>query len=274
MSGADGIVGTPFNQAMPGYVYNEDCIDMPLQVSTQWDGLAHLGCDDSFYNGYWTGTVTARGGSSELDMAALSESFVGRGVLLDVPAYLDVDSLEPGFVISPRLLDEIAAAQRVPVRQGDIVLVRTGYLRRWTGLTTWAEKDAYFASVPGLGVACAGWLAEKDVAAVASDTACVEVVPWEDPAARPLPLHHLALVDLGLTIGEMWDLERLSAACAADGVYEFLLVAPPLNIPHALGSPLNPTRSSDRPAPATRQDRRRQCQRRQCQRRQRRKRAS
>jgi hypothetical protein len=35
-------------------------------------------------------------------------------------------------------------------------------------------------------------------------------------------------------------LEDLFAACAEDGVYAFLLVAPPLYLPRAVGTPLNP----------------------------------
>lgn len=239
MTGADGIVGTPFNRVMPGYVYNDDWILMPLQVSTQWDGLAHVGYLDTFYNGYWAGTVTALGGSSELDVAAHRESFVGRGVLLDVAAHLGVDSLEPGFAIGPELLDETAQAQGVEVGSGDILLIRTGYLTRWPGQGTTAEKDEYFAACPGLDVSCAEWLGAKDLAAVANDTAALEVIPW-DPEGQPLPLHHRLLVDLGLTVGEMWDLERLARVCRAEGRYEFLLVAPPLHLPGAVGSPLNP----------------------------------
>lgn len=43
-----------------------------------------------------------------------------------------------------------------------------------------------------------------------------------------------------LPLGEFWVLDELAADCAADGRYEFMLVAPPLNIPGAVGSPLNP----------------------------------
>lgn len=55
-----------------------------------------------------------------------------------------------------------------------------------------------------------------------------------------LPLHGLCLRDMGLMLGELWDLETLAADCAEDGVYEFQLVAPPLRITGAVGSPLNP----------------------------------
>ncbi len=43
-----------------------------------------------------------------------------------------------------------------------------------------------------------------------------------------------------MMLGEIFDLEDLSADCAADGVYEFLFSAPPLRITGAVGSPINP----------------------------------
>jgi hypothetical protein len=45
---------------------------------------------------------------------------------------------------------------------------------------------------------------------------------------------------MGLLVGEMWDLDALAEDCAADGVYEFFLVAQPLPITGAVGSPINP----------------------------------
>jgi hypothetical protein len=46
--------------------------------------------------------------------------------------------------------------------------------------------------------------------------------------------------NIGLLVGEMWDLDALAADCAHDGVYEFFLSAAPLPITGAVGSPLNP----------------------------------
>ncbi len=45
---------------------------------------------------------------------------------------------------------------------------------------------------------------------------------------------------MGLTQGQNWDLETLSADCAADGVYEFLLSATPEPFVDAVGSPVAP----------------------------------
>ncbi|MGH7818894.1 MAG: cyclase family protein, partial [Candidatus Binatia bacterium] len=97
----------------------------------------------------------------------------------------------------------------------------------------------YMTKEPGLGIGGVEWLHAREVAAVASDTQAVEVLPGEDPKLL-LPFHLLAIRDMGLTLGEMFDLDELAADCARDGVYEFLFSAPPLKVTGAVGSPLNP----------------------------------
>jgi hypothetical protein len=73
---------------------------------------------------------------------------------------------------------------------------------------------------------------------VATDTPAVETL--EELPGILLPMHMLALRDMGMMLGEMWDFEELAAACAADGSYEFFLVSQPLLITGAVGSPINP----------------------------------
>jgi len=101
------------------------------------------------------------------------------------------------------------------------------------------DRQAYMKASPGLGIACVEWLHAREVAAVAADTMLVEVMPWED-ASLVLPLHMLCIRDMGLTLGEMFDLDALAADCAQDGVWEFLFSAPPLKVVGGVGSPLNP----------------------------------
>jgi hypothetical protein len=55
-----------------------------------------------------------------------------------------------------------------------------------------------------------------------------------------MPMHIILIVHMGLTLGEIFDLEALAEDCAADGVYDFLFSAPPLPITRAVGSPINP----------------------------------
>jgi kynurenine formamidase len=89
------------------------------------------------------------------------------------------------------------------------------------------------------GWRCAQWLKVKEIAAVACDNVAVEVTAPEWDGIT-LPLHMLALRDLGMILGEMWDLEALAAECAKDRRYDFLLSAVPLLISGAVGSPVNP----------------------------------
>jgi hypothetical protein len=77
------------------------------------------------------------------------------------------------------------------------------------------------------------------VVAVATDTWGTEVLPNETPDVFQ-PLHIILLVNAGITLGEIFDLEALAQDCADDGVYEFMFVAPPLPITGAVGSPINP----------------------------------
>ena len=55
-----------------------------------------------------------------------------------------------------------------------------------------------------------------------------------------LPLHVVAIVHMGLTIGEMFDLDELAQACQDAKKHDFLFVGPPLPFTHAVGSPANP----------------------------------
>ncbi len=146
--------------------------------------------------------------------------------------------LPDGYAITAAELEACIEAQGATsaVGRGDLVLVRTGRYARalregWNG----------YAGGPsaGLSFTTAGWLHRTEIAAIATDTWGFEVRPNEfDEAFQPL--HQIAIPNLGLTIGEMWDLEALAADCAADGCYEFLLVASPLPITGAVGSPVNP----------------------------------
>src|SRR5204862_309432 len=79
------------------------------------------------------------------------------------------------------------------------------------------NREGYMRTMPGLGVACVPWLHEHEVAAVATDTSAVEVIPFEDPDL-PLPVHALCIRDMGLTLGEMFVLDALAEDCARDGV--------------------------------------------------------
>lgn len=211
---------------------------MPLQGSTQWDGLAHFGSGDLLYNGFWIGNVETYGGARRCSIHQLKDRLVGRGVLLDLPRHQGVGRLRPGHGITPEQLDACAQAQGVEIRTGDILLVRTGHVPWFYALED--KSEFWAAGAPGVAMSTVEWFHERGIAALAMDNVAVEVEPFEDPSGPSYPVHDRLIRDLGLTLGEIWWLEELAEACAEEGRWEFLLSAAPLNVTNASGSPLNP----------------------------------
>lgn len=78
------------------------------------------------------------------------------------------------------------------------------------------------------------WLYNNHFSAVASDTMSFEVWPPKDCC-----LHEWLLCQWGTPIGELWDLEELSATCAARHKWSFFFTSAPLNIKGGVGSPPN-----------------------------------
>jgi hypothetical protein len=66
------------------------------------------------------------------------------------------------------------------------------------------------------------------------------VRPNETEPGINQPWHWITIPIMGLTMGEIFYLADLAGDCAADGVYEFLFVAPAIPITGAVGSPTNP----------------------------------
>jgi kynurenine formamidase len=217
-----------------GSAIADDVVLLPLQAGTQWDSLAHVSFEGRLYGGRPASEVSLQGaGPTSIDR--VSARFASRGVLVDLPRHLGVDALEPEHAIGARELDDALAATGTSLGSGDVLLVRTGYLaacraRDWEGLHD---------TSPGLGLDTLEWIHERQLAAVASDTVSVEVRPSRVPGFV-VPFHVVALVYMGLMLGELFDLEALAADCAGDGVHEFLFVAPPLRVTGAVGSPVNP----------------------------------
>ena len=239
-SGSDVVTGTAERDYFGGdskyFGAADDLVIMPLQSGTQWDALGHVMFEGHLYNGYPATDVSSRGARRN-DVRAGSEGLTGRGVLLDLPRVLGVDWLDAGQSIGDEELDACLREQDVEVGRGDHLFVRTGWMRRVRDRGSW--DDYCGGPAPGLGIESVDWLAEREVAAVASDTWSTEVRPNQTPDVNQ-PLHLILIVHLGLWIGEIFDLEELARQCAADGRYSFFFCGPPLPFTGAVGSPLNP----------------------------------
>ena len=228
------------NQGFPhGIGGADDVVSTPLQASTQWDGLGHIFDHGKAWNGRAAGSVVTSEGDQVTGIETAADRIASRGVLLDVGAVFGTDGeLPDGFAITSEHLDATIAAQgaSAAVGRGDIVTVRTGRLAR-------ARREGWkeYAGGPsaGLSFTTAGWLHSREIAAIATDTWGFEVRPNEfDNAFQPL--HQIVIPNMGLFVGELWDLDALAADCAADGRYDFFLVAAPIPFTGAVGAPVNP----------------------------------
>lgn len=136
-------------------------------------------------------------------------------------------------------LRETAHEQGVALEDRDVLLVRTGSM----GRTRDPDAEWNPTDEPGLvfSESLVEWVAERDVVAVGADNVAVErVTQVVDGATYVLPVHGAFLRNLGMPLIEMLWLDDLAAACAADGVYEFLFTAAPLHVRRATGGPANP----------------------------------
>ena len=218
-----------------GWGYADDMVTMALQAATHWDSLAHAFHAYRMYNGYPCEEVTAAGASRN-SITAAKDRVAGRAVLLDIARSEEVDWLEPGFPIGGRTLAVAAEREGVVVGPGDIVLVRTGAMLRARRAGTW--DDYAYHDEAGLSLDALPWLHERQVAALAIDNWACEVLPNDGPVM--LPVHVVAIVYMGLLIGENFDLDDLGERCAADGRYAGMLVAGPIPFSGAVGAPVNP----------------------------------
>jgi len=235
-----GVDAARGNQGFPhGFGGADDVVFMPLQCSTQWDGLGHIFDHGRAWNGRDAADVVTSAGDLVTGIETTASHFAGRGVLLDVGRAFGSDGeLPDGFAITAEHLDMTAELQggSAAVGRGDIVLVRTGRLAR-------ARRDGWGTYAggpsPGLSFTTASWLHAREISAIATDTWGFEVRPNEFVASFQ-PLHQVVIPHMGLFVGEMWDFDDLAVACAADGVYDCWLTAAPIPVTGAVGAPVNP----------------------------------
>jgi kynurenine formamidase len=200
-----------------GLSFNTSMLVLSDHAGTQLDALCHAtsGADSHWYNGY---TAAEHGWDSGPRRAAAHNigPVICPGVLLDLPAALGLAELPPGHPVGVADLERALAGQGGGIEPGDVVLVRTGAMRHWADPAAFAA-----ANTAGLTLAAARWLVEEQGAILlGSDTATVECVPAADGDSFH-PVHEYALVEQGVHLGELHDLEAL----AADAVHRFTYIA-------------------------------------------------
>ena len=208
-----------------------DLLTTGCHVGTHVDALAHVSHEGLLHGGVDAAEAQAGGRFAVLGIHELPP-FVGRGLLLDVPALLGVEICDGGHEITVAELQSAVDRQATPIRPGDAVLVRSGWGAHFESPERYLGTDT---GVPGVGEAGARWLADQGAALAGADTMAFECLPAGQGHAL-LPAHRVLLVERGINIIEALDLDGL----AADEVYEFVFVLSHLNIYGATGAPVRP----------------------------------
>lgn len=213
------------------YAFISEVVSTTTHAGTHLDALCHVTCgeNDTWHGGYSANEYLGDSGALRDDASQLPP-VIARGVLLDVARALGKPKLPAAFPVGPAELRQACQAQRLDLRGGDVVLIRTGMMGAWPDpvLMTQAEQ-------PGLSLEGARWLQEHTPAIVGADNTSVEVAP-SGYDGDPQPVHRFLLRDHGILLLEWVYLEDLAAA----GVSEFLFIAVPLPITGATGSLVRP----------------------------------
>lgn len=250
-------------------VMNDDLVVLHTQYSTQWDALVHAGSlfdadgdgsvEKVYYNGHRAG-IEVNGPDRAEDCGlprpgdASSAAFgrlgigtlaahpvQGRAVMIDLAHHLGTARRLVGFDDLHRVIE----CDGLDIRPGDIITIHTGYAQ-WL-LDAAGEPDPamlheYGAVLDGRDPDLLEWITDSGIAALAADNYSVECYPAAQTGkpASALPLHEHCLFKLGVHLGELWYLTELARHLRTRGTFAYLLTAPPLNLPGATGSPLNP----------------------------------
>ncbi len=207
-----------------------DLFGMSCHTGTHLDGLGHFAKNLCLHGG-----VPVEQGQSKTEgirTCGIQQvaPILRRGVLLDVAATQRVAMLGPDQTIGPAELEAAARAAGLEIRPGDVVLVRTGWIRHWP------DPRKYYSvqtGQPGITADGARWATEQGAFCLGSDNFAVEYVP---SPGNTMPVHIHCLVEKGVHLLEVVNLEELARARA----FEFLLVMVPLKIRGGTASPVRP----------------------------------
>jgi hypothetical protein len=248
-------------------IVSDDVVLMTLQYSTQWDSLAHVGAlfdadgdgkpEPVYYNGYRAGEhvvgVEAKPGvepwaayegvnANALGVENMAESCLqGRGVMIDLHAHFGREPKPVGYDDLMRVLDK----DKVEIQTGDMVCLHTGFAEMLLEMKR--EPDEYLVhhacpTLNGRDERLLDWITKVKLSVLIADNYGVETVPSLPGSGRhaTLPLHQHCLFKLGVNLGELWHLTPLAAWLRQNHRTRFLLTAPPLRLPGAVGSPATP----------------------------------
>lgn len=213
-------------------------------VGTHMDALAHVSYQGRLHGGVPVDEAMEAGRFTTHGADTLPAT-LARGVLLDVARARGTDHLPAGYGITADDLNLATEQAGVEIRPGDVVLIRSGWGRLWSDAVAYVGLET---GVPGPTEAAAAWLIDRGIRVTGSDTIAYEQITRELGHGL-LPVHRRLLVEHGVPIIEILDLEGIGAAV----VHEFCLVLAPLNVVGGTGAPIRPLAVVDAPGNGPRQ---------------------
>jgi kynurenine formamidase len=196
---------------------------------THIDAFCHQAENMVMHGGIPVGVQNQQPGGMNVLTAETIPPIVRRGVLLDVAAHRGVDRLPAKTLLQADDLKEVARAQNTEVREGDILLVRTGWGTAW--------NDSDYITGAGMAKSAADWAASLKVFAVGADNMSWDLPGYVDEELKhSLPCHTILLVRAGIYLFENLILEELGKS----GVHEFVFISLPLKLVGATGAPTRP----------------------------------
>lgn len=249
-------------------VLSDDQVTLCMQYSTQWDGLCHVGAmfdtqgdgqlRKVYYNGYEAGKDVLGGenppaehtdccgdGASYARKLSIDryaqKGMQGRGVLVDLQRHLG----DARTVVSAQTFLNILEHNKIDIDRGDMLVLRTGFseaIVQMAGKPDHQRLESTGAVLDGSDAALLNWITDSGIAAICADNYAVEAYParTSGPGHSILPLHHHCLFKLGVPLAELWYLRDLADWLHTNHRHHFLLTAPPLRMPGAVGSPVTP----------------------------------
>jgi len=213
-------------EAHERFSYAGSAISMYSHTGTHLCSLSHIGFAGKFWNG-WNAEEDL--GSRSWNVGGVVPPITARGVLLDVAALHGLDCLDNSHAITAEELERCCERQGVELREGDVVLVRTGRMSRFE------DPKAFIETPPGLGMEAAVALCERYGAMCVGLDCGGEVLPPEEEDTF-LPVHAYLLSKAGAPVFENLWLEDLAAA----EQWEFAFLAAPLKLAGSTGMPVRP----------------------------------
>lgn len=209
--------------------YTGSAISMYTHTGTHIDALNHFGLDGAIYNHFTADQYLGDKGWKKAGAETIP-AIIARGVLLDIPAAKNLDSLPDNYRITVEDIQTTLEFQKTTLRSGDVVLIRTGKMKDYES----AQK--YMNNSPGLGMSAAAYLANTaGTMIVGADNLSFEAFPSE-VKGNYVPVHTYLLAQHGIPIIELAYLEELSN----DKIYEFAFLGGSLKLRGADAAPLRP----------------------------------